>query len=92
MLRECYGIPGVIVKASSFTNPQEERRRDPAYHRREAKAYLRALRIFEPTLPPEHPHAPTVRENLQNLWGNCRLLASNRRSVSTTKRTGGTRF
>ncbi len=55
VLRESYGIPGVIVEASFFTNPEEEQRlKEPAYNRREAKAYLRALERFFalPTIPP----------------------------------------
>jgi N-acetylmuramoyl-L-alanine amidase len=47
VLRESYGIPGVIVEASFFTNADEERRlKDPAYNRREAEAYLRAVEKF----------------------------------------------
>lgn len=57
VLRHSYGIPGVIGEASFFTNPGEEGRlRDPAYNRREAEAYARALAAFfaEPALP-VHP-------------------------------------
>ena len=47
VLRHSYGIPGVIGEASFFTSPEEERRlRDPAYNRREAEAWVRALSAF----------------------------------------------
>lgn len=47
VLRHSYGIPGVIGEASFFTHPDEEQRlRDPAYNRREAEAYVRALADF----------------------------------------------
>lgn len=54
VLRNSYGIPGVIGEASFFTNPDEEARlRDPAYNRREAQAYLRAIeRYFAVATPP----------------------------------------
>jgi N-acetylmuramoyl-L-alanine amidase len=57
VLRHSYGIPGVIGEASFFTNPAEERRlRDPAYNRREAEAYVRALAdFFSEPVPPIHP-------------------------------------
>ncbi|MCR4439646.1 MAG: N-acetylmuramoyl-L-alanine amidase [bacterium] len=54
VLRQTYGIPGVIVEASFFTNPAEEwRLRQPAYNRREAAAYVEGLEAFfhEP-IPP----------------------------------------
>jgi len=47
VLRHSYGIPGVIVEASFFTNPEEEQRlRDPEYNRLEAEAYVMALEDF----------------------------------------------
>lgn len=47
VLRHSYGIPGVIVEASFFTNPEEEERlRDPEYNRLEAEAYVMALEDF----------------------------------------------
>ncbi|MBC7188372.1 MAG: N-acetylmuramoyl-L-alanine amidase [Calditrichaeota bacterium] len=47
VLRHSYGIPGVIVEASFFTNPEEEHRlRQPAYNRREAEAYVEGLEAF----------------------------------------------
>ncbi len=47
VLRHSYGIPGVIVEASFFTNPEEEQRlRDPEYNRLEAEAYEMALEDF----------------------------------------------
>ena len=47
VLRNSYGIPGVIVEASFFTNPEEEQRlRDPEYNRLEAEAYVMALEDF----------------------------------------------
>lgn len=57
VLRHSYGIPGVIGEASFFTNPAEERRlRDPAWNRREAEAYVRALAdFFAGPVPPIRP-------------------------------------
>ena len=47
VLRNSYGIPGVIVEASFFTNPEEEQRlRDPEYNRLEAEAHVMALEDF----------------------------------------------
>lgn len=57
VLRHSYGIAGVIGEASFFTNPDEEARlRDPAWNRREAEAYLRALEeFFSKPVPPVLP-------------------------------------
>ena len=57
VLRHSYGIPGVIGEASFFTNPEEEQRlRDPAWNRREAEAYVRALAdFFAEPVPPIRP-------------------------------------
>jgi N-acetylmuramoyl-L-alanine amidase len=54
VLRHSYGIPGVIVEASFFTNPAEEQRlKDPEYNRREAEAYVAALEdFFSAPVPP----------------------------------------
>ena len=54
VLRNSYGIPGIIGEASFFTNPDEEERlRDPAYNRREAEAYVEALTdFFSHPVPP----------------------------------------
>lgn len=47
VLRETYGIPGVLAEASFFTHPEEEKRlKDIKYNRREARAYLEALQKF----------------------------------------------
>jgi len=47
VLRNSYGIPGVIGEASFFTNPQEEQRlRRPEANRAEAEAYCAALEAF----------------------------------------------
>lgn len=47
VLRNSYGIPGVIGEASFFSNPDEERRlKDPVANRREAEAYLVSLNEF----------------------------------------------
>ncbi len=47
VIRESYGIPGVLSEASFFTNPEEEARlKDPAYNRKEAEAYARAIEDF----------------------------------------------
>jgi N-acetylmuramoyl-L-alanine amidase len=54
VLRNSYGIPGVIGEASFFTNADEEQRlKDPAYNRREAEAYVAALaEFFSRPIPP----------------------------------------
>ena len=47
VIRESWGIPGVLSEASFFTNPGEEARlKDPAYNRKEAEAYARAIGDF----------------------------------------------
>lgn len=47
VLRNSYGIPGVIGEASFFTNPEEEQRlKNPAYNKREADAYFRAIKRY----------------------------------------------
>ncbi|OKL42198.1 cell wall hydrolase [Pontibacter flavimaris] len=47
VLRDTYGIPGVIAEASFFTNAAEERRlKKKKYNRREAQAYVAALEEF----------------------------------------------
>lgn len=47
VLRQSYGIPGVIGEASFFSNAEEEARlKDGAYNEREAAAYLAALEKF----------------------------------------------
>lgn len=47
VLRNSYGIPGIIGEASFFTNPEEELRlKEEEYNRMEAQAYLDALEIF----------------------------------------------
>jgi N-acetylmuramoyl-L-alanine amidase len=54
VLRNSYGIPGVIGEASFFSNPDEEQRlKDPDANRREAEAYLVSLReFFSAEIPP----------------------------------------
>lgn len=53
VLRHTYGIPGVIGEASFFTNPTEEQRlKEETYNRKEAQAYLNALKTF---FSQEHP-------------------------------------
>jgi hypothetical protein len=54
VLRNGYGIPGVICEASFFSNPEEERRlRTRAHNRREARAYLDGLEeFFAGAVPP----------------------------------------
>lgn len=54
VLRETYGIPGVIAEASFFTNPEEEGRlKQIEYNQRETVAYLAALeKYFEDRMPP----------------------------------------
>ncbi|MFH0792995.1 MAG: N-acetylmuramoyl-L-alanine amidase [bacterium] len=47
VLRNSYGIPGVIGEASFFSNPEEETRlKDENHNRCEAEAYVRALEDF----------------------------------------------
>lgn len=47
VLRNSYGIPGVIAEASFFSNPEEgQRLRSRRHNRREAEAYVRALERF----------------------------------------------
>ncbi|MCC9136757.1 N-acetylmuramoyl-L-alanine amidase [Pontibacter silvestris] len=56
VLRDTYGIPGVIAEASFFTNPAEETRLQQNKHnRQEALAYATALEAFF-----RKPHAPVV--------------------------------
>jgi N-acetylmuramoyl-L-alanine amidase len=53
VLRHSYGIPGVIVEASFFTHPEEERRlRDPDHNGREARALAQAIEEFLTRLIP----------------------------------------
>jgi N-acetylmuramoyl-L-alanine amidase len=53
VLRGTYGIPGVIAEASFFTHPaEEERLKQEAHNRREARAYVAALEAF---FKEEHP-------------------------------------
>jgi hypothetical protein len=54
VLRNSYGIPGVIGEASFFTNPDEEERlKTPEHNRREAEAYAAALAdFFSHAVPP----------------------------------------
>jgi N-acetylmuramoyl-L-alanine amidase len=54
VLRNSYGIPGVIGEASFFSNPDEEQRlKDREANRREAEAYLLSLReFFSAEVPP----------------------------------------
>lgn len=60
VLRHSWGIPGVIGEASFFTNPAEEQRlRSAAHNRREAEAYVLALRdFFSETVDPVLPQEP----------------------------------
>ncbi len=47
VLRESYGIPGILGEASFFTNAEEEERlKQPAYNRKEARAYCQAVEDF----------------------------------------------
>jgi N-acetylmuramoyl-L-alanine amidase len=47
VLRNSYGIPGVLAEASFFTQPREEQRlKQPAYNEAEAQAYLIGIKTF----------------------------------------------
>lgn len=53
VLRDTYGMPGVIAEASFFTNPAEEGRlKQPEHNRQEAMAYVAALEAFFEKPPP----------------------------------------
>ncbi len=54
VLRGTYGMPAVIGEATFFTHPKEEKRlKKQAYNRKEAVAYLEAIRaFFSEDLPP----------------------------------------
>ena len=64
VLRESYGIPGILGEASFFTNAEEEKRlQQPAYNRKEARAYCQAVEDFfalKPR-PAVHPPKPDLR-------------------------------
>jgi len=64
VLRESYGIPGILGEASFFTNVEEEKRlKQPAYNREEARAYCQAVEDFfalKPR-PAVHPLKPDLR-------------------------------
>jgi len=47
VLRNSYGIPGVLAEASFFTNPSEEQRlKQASYNEAEAQAYLLGITFF----------------------------------------------
>lgn len=47
VLRNSYGIPGVLAEASFFTNPSEEQRlKQPAYNEAEAQTYLLGIQSY----------------------------------------------
>lgn len=64
VLRESYGIPGILGEASFFTNAEEEKRlKQPTYNRKEARAYCQAIVDFfalKPS-PPVRPLDPETR-------------------------------
>lgn len=62
VLRESYGIPGIIGEASFFSNAGEEARlMQPEYNRMEARAYVKALEtFFSRPLPPVLPRHSVV--------------------------------
>ena len=64
LLRESYGIPGVIAEASFFSNPDEEQRlKRPEYNRLEARAYLAALEsFFSQPQPPVLPKYSQIEQ------------------------------
>jgi len=47
VLRNSYGIPGVLAEASFFTNPSEEQRlKQPSYNEAEAQTYLLGIQAY----------------------------------------------
>lgn len=65
VLRESYGIPGVLAEASFFTHPEEEARLKTAAHNRlEAEAYLAALEAYfsrpSPPVLAKHSRVPAL--------------------------------
>jgi N-acetylmuramoyl-L-alanine amidase len=61
VLRETYGIPGIIAEASFFTNPEEEKRlKGRQYNQKEADAFVNALEDFFSL-----PHSAILRKNSQ---------------------------
>ncbi|GGN08577.1 hypothetical protein GCM10010967_50330 [Dyadobacter beijingensis] len=59
VLRNSYGIPGVLAEASFFTNPSEEQRlKQPEHNRQEALGYTEAIIAFF-----AKPLAPIVARN-----------------------------
>ncbi len=73
VLRESYGIPGILGEASFFTNAKEEGRlKQPAYNRKEARAYCRAVEDFF-ALKQRPPVQPLKPDMLLPLFkGSCR--------------------
>jgi N-acetylmuramoyl-L-alanine amidase len=64
VLRESYGIPGILGEASFFTNADEEKRlKQTAYNRKEAKAYCQAVIDFFALKPRPlvHPMDPSLK-------------------------------
>ncbi len=57
VLRNTYGIPGMLAEASFFTNPSEEERlKQKEYNSKEADAYFIALKkFFSSAIPPIKP-------------------------------------
>lgn len=59
VLRHSYGIPGIIGEASFFTNSAEEQRlKNEAYNKKEARAYFLALQEYFQQSPP-----PVIEKN-----------------------------
>ena len=59
VLRNSYGVPGIIGEASFFSNPQEEQRlKDEQYNQKEALAYFLAIKEYfsqpAPEILPKH--------------------------------------
>ena len=54
VLRNSYGVPGIIGEASFFSNPQEEQRlKDEQYNQKEALAYFLAIKEYFSQAAPE---------------------------------------
>jgi hypothetical protein len=62
VLRNSYGIPGLLVESSFFSNVEEEKRlKQPEYNLREATAFMHAIELFF-----GHSHAKISEKKIPN--------------------------